>query len=91
MTIAESSTLLRQIEYQVKKQENLIRKGEIKNVEQIWNKNQEISTRGISSEVRRIDNEWNNRGENIMQELKNEYYDLVDINTKLASMKLRKF
>ena len=65
MAIAESSTLLRQIEYQVKKQENLIRKGEIKNVEQIWNKNQEISTRGISSEVRRIDNEWNNRGENI--------------------------
>ena len=40
--------------------------------------------------------EWNtsftnNRGENIKQELKNEYYDLVDINTKLASMKLRKF
>ena len=33
MAIAESSTLLRQIEYQVKKQENLIRKGEIKNVE----------------------------------------------------------
>ena len=40
--------------------------------------------------------EWNtsfknNRGENIKQELKKEYYDLVDINTKLASMKLRKF
>lgn len=67
MAVAESSTLLRQIEYQVKKQENLIRKGEIKNVEQIWNKNKEIHTRRVSSEVSRNDNEWNNRGENIKE------------------------
>ena len=50
----------------------------------------------INEKMNHVLNEWNtsfknNRGENIKQELKNEYYDLVDINTKLASMKLRKF
>ena len=65
--IAQSSTLLRQIEHQVKKQENLIRKGEIENVEQIWNKNQEILERGISSEIRGTNIGGNNRGENISE------------------------
>ena len=65
--ISQSSTLLRQIEHQVKKQENLIRKGEIENVEQIWNKNQEILERGISSEIRGTDIGGNNRGENISE------------------------
>lgn len=50
----------------------------------------------INEKMNHVLKEWNtpfknNRGENIKQELKNEYYDLVDINTKLASMKLRKF
>lgn len=50
----------------------------------------------INEKMNHVFKEWNtsftnNRGENIKQELKNEYYDLVDINTKLASMKLRKF
>ena len=50
----------------------------------------------INEKMKHVLKEWNtsfknNRGENIKQELKNEYYDLVDINTKLASMKLRKF
>ena len=50
----------------------------------------------INEKMNPVLKEWNtsfknNRGENIKQELKNEYYDLVDINTKLASMKLRKF
>ena len=50
----------------------------------------------INEKMNHVLKEWNtsftnNRGENIKQELKNVYYDLVDINTKLASMKLRKF
>ncbi len=50
----------------------------------------------INEKMKHVLKEWNtsfknNRGENIKQELKNEYYDLVDINAKLASMKLRKF
>ena len=50
----------------------------------------------IKEGINLVVKEWNearknNRGENIKQELKNQYYDLVDINTKLASMKLRKF
>ena len=50
----------------------------------------------INEKMNHVLKEWNtsfknNRGEIIKQELKNEYYDLVDINTKLASMKLRKF
>ena len=50
----------------------------------------------INEKMNHVLKEWNtsfknNRGENIKQELNNEYYDLVDINTKLASMKLRKF
>ena len=50
----------------------------------------------INEKMTHVLKEWNTsfknyRGENIKQELKNEYYDLVDINTKLASMKLRKF
>ena len=50
----------------------------------------------INEKISQVSKKWNealknNRGENIKQELKNQYYDLVDINTKLASMKLRKF
>ena len=50
----------------------------------------------INEKMKHVLKEWNtsfknNRGENIKQELKNEYYDLFDINAKLASMKLRKF
>lgn len=33
----------------------------------------------------------NNRGDNIVQDIKNQYYDLVDISTKLFSIKVRKF
>ena len=50
----------------------------------------------INEGINHVVKEWNeacknNKGENIKQELKNQYYDLVDINTKLASMKLRNF
>lgn len=50
----------------------------------------------INEKMKHVLQAWNesfknNRGENIQQEYKNQYYDLVDINTKLASMKLRKF
>lgn len=55
-----------------------------------------FTKRLINERINHVVKEWdeahkNNRGENIKQELKNQYYDLVDINTKLASMKLRKF
>ncbi len=43
-----------------------------------------------------IGRQWNNalndnRGINIIRPLEMKYYDLVDINTKLASMKLRRY
>lgn len=50
----------------------------------------------IEEKLNQVSNEWNeacknNRGENLKHKLKCKYFDLADVNTKLASMRLRHF